>query len=52
MERNSGGYSSANLEGLVRHSELIALPRARRESAVMESLLITLNEAKKMLGSS
>ncbi len=45
----TGGFSGADLEGLVRCAGSIALSRARREGAGVESLLITLDDVKQAL---
>ena len=45
----TGGYSGADLEGLVRCAGSIALSRAREEGAGIESLLITLDDVKQAL---
>ena len=45
----TGGFSGAELEGLVRCAGSIALSRAREEGAGIESLLITLDDVKQAL---
>jgi vesicle-fusing ATPase len=45
----TGGFSGADLEGLVRCAGSIALSRAREEGAGIESLLITLDDVKQAL---
>ncbi|KAL3786701.1 hypothetical protein ACHAW5_008685 [Stephanodiscus triporus] len=45
----TGGFSGAELEGLVRCAGSIALSRAREEGACIESLLITLDDVKQAL---
>lgn len=45
----TGGFSGANLEGLVRCAGSIALSRARGEGAGIETLVITLDDVKQAL---
>ena len=45
----TGGFSGADLEGLVRCAGSIALSRAREEGAGIESLLITLDDVNQAL---
>jgi len=45
----TGGFSGADLEGLVRCAGSIALSRARKEGAGVESLLITLDDVNQAL---
>jgi len=45
----TSGFSGADLEGLVRCAGSIALSRARKEGAGVESLLITLDDVKQAL---
>ncbi|KAL9182523.1 hypothetical protein ACHAXT_013175 [Thalassiosira profunda] len=45
----TGGFSGADLEGLVRCAGSIALSRARKEGAGVESLLITLADVEQAL---
>ncbi|KAL7534075.1 hypothetical protein ACHAXR_007334 [Thalassiosira sp. AJA248-18] len=45
----TGGFSGADLEGLVRCAGSIALSRARTEGAGVEALLITLDDVKQAL---
>merc|ERR1712238_497157 len=45
----TGGFSGANLEGLVRCAGSIALSRAREDGAGVEALLITLDDVKQAL---
>lgn len=45
----TGGYSGADLEGLVRCSGSLALSRARREGVGIEGLVITLDDVKQAL---
>jgi hypothetical protein len=42
----TGGFSGADLEGLVRCSGSIALSRARQEGVGIDGLLITLDDVK------
>ena len=45
----TGGFSGADLEGLVRCAGSIALSRARKDGAGVEALLITLDDVKQAL---
>jgi len=45
----TGGFSGADLEGLVRCAGSIALSRARRDGGGVEALLITLDDVKEAL---
>lgn len=45
----TGGFSGADLEGLVRCAGSIALSRARKEGAGVEALLITLDDVRQAL---
>jgi len=45
----TGGFSGADLEGLVRCAGSMALARAREEGAGVEALLITLDDVKRAL---
>ena len=45
----TGGFSGADLEGLVRYAGSIALSRARGEGAGIDTLVITLDDVKQAL---
>ena len=48
-DSNTGGYSGADIAGLVRCAGSLALSRARRDGSGVEGLLITLEDVKQAL---